>query len=244
MFRNLRATAIALTSTSFMAVGCNLQPVADRQAIPSNNRPGLEGRYRNLVDTCWPERYSSMAREPVLSAFEQQVNNAQILDQTVWNYHFESGTAKLNAHGREKLDLIARRRPNPDGKLYIQTARDLAYDDRNPDKLPADRMRIDIDRAQAVLAYMSTQPAARTVTFEVQPIDAVDPAMNSQGPATAVRGLPSQYQSAITGAASGTSTGAGGGNAQGGGSGTGTASGTGSGGSGTGGSTGGAVVPR
>jgi len=232
MIRSIRATAVALILPSGMtSIGCMGGGGA------GTTRPGIEARYNNLVDPCWPQGYSHQARESVLSPFEQQVNNAEILNQTVWNYHFDLGTAKLNANGREKLDLIARKRPTPDGKLYLQTARDLAYDEKSPDKLPGDRIKLDVDRAQAVLAYMSTQPAARTVSFDVQPIDPIDPAMNSQGPATAVRGLPSLYRSGITGAIGGQLTGTGGGQAPGtgaAGTGTGTGTGTGSGGTGTG----------
>jgi len=216
MNRTVRATAVALIlSGGLTSVGCMHQERQVREGRTGGQ--GLEGRYDNLVDRSWPERYSYQAREPVLSAFEQQVNNAEILNQTMWNYHFDAGTAKLNANGREKLDLIARKRPSPDGKLYVQTARDLVYDDKSPEKLPGERIKLDVDRAQSVLAYMATQPISRMVTFDVQPIDAIDPGMNSQGPATAVRSLPSQYLSGITSSGGAQVTGTGGGQAPGGG---------------------------
>ncbi len=51
-----------------------------------------------------------------------------MLDQTVWNYHFEPGTDKLTPGGLEHLAYLARRRPYPDPVVFLQTAQDVAYD--------------------------------------------------------------------------------------------------------------------
>src|SRR5438876_1161430 len=74
--------------------------------------------YRNLVDPCYPERYEYAARQEVQAAFAPQVYNGHVLDQTVWNYHFEPGEAKLTKGGQEHLVYLARRRPCPDGTIY------------------------------------------------------------------------------------------------------------------------------
>jgi hypothetical protein len=195
-----------IVTTGLSSIGC---------VSKCSTRPGVEARYNNLVDPCWPERYSYQARENVLNPFELQANNAQILNHTLWNYHFERGTAKLTAHGYQKLDSIAQQRGHADGKLYLQTARDLIYDPKAPEKLPAERSQLDQDRAQAILAYMNAQPAGRNLAYDVQPIDAADPSINSAGPATSVRGLPGQYASTLTGAVGGNLVGTGGGAAPG-----------------------------
>src|SRR3954453_10883192 len=70
--------------------------------------------YRDLVDPCYPQRYSFMARKEVKAALAPQVNNGHVLDQTMWNYHFEPGTDRLTAGGIEHLAYLARRRPAPD----------------------------------------------------------------------------------------------------------------------------------
>ncbi len=205
MNRILRATIVAFTLVgSLGSIGCM-----------NSCRPGVEARYNNLVDPCWPERYNYQARESVLYPFEQQATNGHIMDQTIWNYHFEPGSAKLNAQGREKLDYLTRRRGCPDGKMYLQTAGDIAFDPKMPDKLPGERIKLDSDRAQSVLAYANAQPAGTRMSFEIQPIDARDPGINSQGPATSVRGLPGQYASTLTGAVGSGLTGTGGGQAPG-----------------------------
>src|SRR4051794_19155518 len=85
------------------------------------------GRYRNLVDPCHFERYSSVARQEVITSFAPQVQNGRILDQTVWNYHFDAGSDRINATGMDKLDQLVRRRPEPDARIFIATARDIPY---------------------------------------------------------------------------------------------------------------------
>src|SRR2546423_1968474 len=86
--------------------------------------------YREVVDPCWPERYSSMARQSVNEATNAQAFNGHVLDQTVWNYHFEvdarnEPSARLNAAGIEHLNYLSRRRPTPDAHIFLATAHDI-----------------------------------------------------------------------------------------------------------------------
>src|SRR5437868_1877918 len=80
--------------------------------------------YRDLVDPCYPERYQNAAKQEVYAACAPQMNNGHVLDQTVWNYHFETGKDKLTPGGVEHLAYLARRRPCPDPTVYVQTAQD------------------------------------------------------------------------------------------------------------------------
>src|SRR4051812_16975161 len=90
--------------------------------------------YREIVDPCYPERYNYMARKEVLGAFGTQVDKGHALDQTVWNYHFDFGTDRLNAMGLDHLARLARAMPHPDPMLYLQTTQDISYDPAAPDK--------------------------------------------------------------------------------------------------------------
>ena len=87
--------------------------------------------YRQVVDPCWPDRYNAEARRSVRETFGAQAHNGHVLDQTVWNFHFEVDprtgvtTDKLNAAGMEHLKYLARRLPTPDPNLYLQTAQDV-----------------------------------------------------------------------------------------------------------------------
>src|SRR5438874_9178067 len=101
--------------------------------------------YRDVVDPCWPERYSCEARHEVLASFAPQVANGHILDQTIWNYQFEPGTDRLTPGGMDALDVLIRRRPQPDTRIFLQTARDpeLVFDPNNPDKFVEGRRDLD-----------------------------------------------------------------------------------------------------
>jgi hypothetical protein len=128
----------------------------------------VQEKYHGCVDPCWPQRYSAMASDSVTSAFAAQVENGHILDQTVWIDHFDRGTAVLAAAGRMHLDYIARRRPSPDPRIFLQTAYDIAYDPANPGKFAADRAQLDQERVAAIYAYLQAQTAGRPVSFNVQ----------------------------------------------------------------------------
>lgn len=189
------ASAVAVAASGFGAIGCT----------------GDAGeRYRNHADPSWPDRYSSVARAETLAPFQAQASNGAVLDQTVWNYHFEVGSDKLTAAGLEKLDYLVRRRPAPDSKVYVQASRDIGYDGAAPERFADSRRDIDQRRASSVLKYLNAQTAGRPMAFEAQIIDAADPGFGAQYPANSIRGLVSQYQSGITGAAGGGGGGGGG----------------------------------
>lgn len=87
-----------------------------------------------FTDPCWPDRYSHQARSLVVANYEPQIANGHTLDQTIWNEHFERGTDKLNLSGQDKVDQLVRRRPHPDAKVYLATARDITYDPAKPEE--------------------------------------------------------------------------------------------------------------
>ena len=218
-----RIAFAAAATCGLLATGCHS---ADRRA----ERPGLGERYRNAVDPSWPERYNHTARQETLAPFQVQAQNGAYLDQTVWNYHFEPATDKLTAAGIERLDYLVRKRGLPEGKVYLQTARDVGYDANAPEKYADTRRDLDQRRAATIHKYLAAQTAAAPMNFEIQVHDPADPSFPAQFLGNAVRGLTSRY--------GGTQSGQGGSGTGTGGSGTGTGTGGGSG-TGTGGSGGG-----
>lgn len=136
----------------------------------------------NLVDPCYPERYNAMARKEVREPFQAQATNGHILDQTVWNWHFERDfetdpktgaptprpTARLSPAGRDYLTHIVRRRPCPDPKVFLQTAQDLAYDPARPDDMLKKRTDLDAKRQEAVQSFLGIQAAGRRLPYEFQ----------------------------------------------------------------------------
>src|SRR5205085_9525153 len=119
----------------------------------------------------YPMRYEYMARKEVHAAFAAQVNRGHMLDQTVWNYHFNAGTDQLNAMGLDHLAMLARRLPQPDTLLFVQTAQDITYDPANPDKLHDPRAGLDGKRIAAIQRFMQAQTAGKDLDFQVATID-------------------------------------------------------------------------
>jgi hypothetical protein len=133
-------------------------------------------------DPCWPDRYSNEARKLQVASFEPQVLNGHILDQTIWNQHFEAGTDKLNAAGMDKLDQLARRRPAPDTRVFLQTARDLAYNPEKPGDYSTKRSELDVKRASAIKQYLETSLTGRPSKFEVEVHDPAMPGIDGAAP--------------------------------------------------------------
>jgi uncharacterized membrane protein YgcG len=119
------------------------------------------------VDPCWPQRYNNTAEREVISAFAPQVQNGHILDQTVYNYQFEPGTDRLTVSGMDQIDVLLRRRPVPDPRIFLATAHDLAYDPANPEALTTARADLDNKRAASIQKYVGAQTAGRPMAFEV-----------------------------------------------------------------------------
>jgi uncharacterized membrane protein YgcG len=67
------------------------------------------------------------ARNSVRTALAPQVSNGNVLDQTVWDFHFETGKPELNAMGKDHLKRLARRRPVAQEVIFLQVA-------QNPDE--------------------------------------------------------------------------------------------------------------
>lgn len=138
--------------------------------------------YRQHVDPCWMDRYNIVERRTVNGVFDAQAMNGHILDQTIWNYYFQTKevddpktklkmylpTSELNVAGMNQLKYLSRRRPIPDGKLYLQTAQDLPVD-TPMDKLSGARSELDAQRSAAVKSYMAVLVAnrAQPMAFEV-----------------------------------------------------------------------------
>src|SRR5262245_30464133 len=123
--------------------------------------------YRYLVDPCYPERYAYMSRQEVRDTMSAQINNGHVLDQTVWNNHFEPGSEKLTTSGMNHLTYLSQRRPCPDAVVYLQTAQDISYDPAAPDRFVEIRNTLDSKRAESIKKFLGALTANRRVDFQV-----------------------------------------------------------------------------
>jgi hypothetical protein len=183
-------------------------------------------KYRNWVDTAYPERYEAAARQETVAAFASQVNNGQVLNQTVWNWYFEQEkvtdkvtgkeslkpSAKLNGAGRAKLDSIAQTRPNPDSRIYLQVARDVPVVGDKVDEARAERDALTVKRADAVRSYLNSMPTVNQTAYDLFVHDPVVPGIPAEFSASALRGQRAGYVGGLSagGGTAALSTGSGG----------------------------------
>ena len=118
--------------------------------------------YRDVVDPYYPKRYSVQARNGVRNSVAPQVKNGEILDQTVWNYHFLDDTADLHPMGAEHLKRLARKRPAPCSVIFLQTAQlNTAQGDAELKDLGHKRKQLDQKRSEKILDFMNTYMEGR-----------------------------------------------------------------------------------
>lgn len=184
--------AAALAALGISALGCH----------STGERSGIESRYENMVDVCYPQRYNAQARDEVIAPFATQAANGEIMAQTIWNYHFEIASDKLTPAGVEALDAIVRKRPTPNANVFIQTARDIAWDNEKADKFAAERSALDAKRIAAVQKYLSAQASGRGTAFSVVALDPSDPAIYARYPSNAINQLPGQFRATMSGGGS------------------------------------------
>ncbi|MFO0796870.1 MAG: hypothetical protein U0804_05290 [Gemmataceae bacterium] len=196
MTRSMRTAAAALMVGGLAATGCH----GTGGHAGKSDQPEGWTRYYNAVDPCYPERYNAQARAHTLVPFAAQVNNGNVLESTVWNWHFDTSTDKLNPAGQAKLDAIAQKRPQPDGKVYLQVARDVpAYGAGGLDTVGARRDELTAKRAETIRKYMAAQPALQPVAYEVFVIDAPVPGMPAEFSARSYRGQATGYVGGLAG---------------------------------------------
>lgn len=139
---------------------------------------GCLPNYHNVVDPCYPQRYIAMARKDVEQHLAPQVQNGHILDQTMWNSHFENGTAKLTPGGLEHLQYLVRRRPAPDTIVYVQSAQDVTYDPAAPEKYVEARRTLNAERVASVQKFLTVEADGRNLNFNVVVHDPAAPQLH------------------------------------------------------------------
>lgn len=144
------------------------------------------------------ERYGNLAQRSVNRAFAPQVLNGHVLDQTVWNHHFESGSATLTPGGLAHLRYLARRRPEPDRVLYLATANDLPYDPAAPDRYCGAKQELDSLRAAAIQKFLVGNNCGRCQDYQVLVHDPSDVSLSSVGIGNSVTQMYLRFRGGLT----------------------------------------------
>jgi hypothetical protein len=137
-------------------------------SVSSQVWPKVEntGSVRELTDPCWPERYNYMANKEAGSAIGGVMNNGKVLDQTIWNYHFEPGTDRLTAGGLDHLAYLVRRRPQPEPHIYVQPSQDAGKDLAGLEKKAA-RLELDRKRKRAIESFLAAHMVGKQSKIQV-----------------------------------------------------------------------------
>lgn len=172
--------------------------------------------YRDLVDPCYPERYWHESQQNVHEGIAPQVRNGRVLDQTMWNYHFEQGSDRLTKGGQNHLAYLARRRPTPDPMVFLQTAQDIDYSAEKPAEFAEKRSMLDALRKTAIENYwMAVSAGGLAQKPEVMVHNPPEPGMSGIQASTALQQMNTTSRATLPG--TGGTSGAGGGGASGGG---------------------------
>ena len=167
--------------------------------------------YDDIVDPCYPQRYEAMARREVNQATAPQMANGHVLDQTIWDEHFEAGTDKLTPGGLEHLKVLARRRPHADPVVFLQAAQDVPYDPAHPDVYVKARADLTGKRVQAIQTFLGAYTAGTPQEFRVVVHDPGAVGQSAIGVARSVNLMHASYQGSL--GAGGASVSGGGGTA-------------------------------
>ncbi len=216
MKRFLRMAAVLAGCAAGLVSGCATNGACNGPACGLS--PGPYVSNMNLYDPCYPDRYTNLAQRSVNAATAPQVLNGHVLEQTVWNSHFEQGTDRLNETGLTHLQHLARRRPCPDRNIYLATSLDIKYDPNCPDRYCGARQELDTLRTAAVQKYLTGLNCGRGQEFSVVVHDPNDPSIHTQGINYGVNLMYQRYRGGLpsvagggAGGGGGTSTGGGGG---------------------------------
>lgn len=119
----------------------------------------------------WPNYYTAQARHSVFRPLMDQAHNGLILDQTLWNYHWDlEAPEELHRMGMAQLDRLAKRHIyHCEGplRLHLQVSHDVRYDPQDRRKVQEKRVELTRKRLEAVVAYMTTTYPSIAFTISV-----------------------------------------------------------------------------
>lgn len=124
----------------------------------------------------WPQPYSTLAQHSVRQPLDVQADNARQQLATLWDYHFETGTGKLNSMGRKRLQDIVGQSGTLGHKVFVQrlpssNETSLRVDDvRNElDQMDLDEMTFEVAEARSNPSVVSGEEAKAAIKLITAP---------------------------------------------------------------------------
>ena len=114
------------------------------------------------------QEFIQAAQSSLNRAFELQANNGQVLDQTIWNYHFYEDLEDLRPSGRAFLDRIAYLYPLRCSGLFLQSAHDIEITGPNSvDAYFERRQELNALRMKTVTEYLQRVAPGNTLAVQI-----------------------------------------------------------------------------
>lgn len=114
-----------------------------------------------------PDEYTEAARYSLNHAFELQANNGQVLDQTIWNYHFYEDSEELRPAGRAFLDRMANYYPLRCSGLFLQSAHDITLKPYNVESYFVRRQELNALRVKSVTEYLQLAAPGNSLALQI-----------------------------------------------------------------------------
>lgn len=124
----------------------------------------------------WPNPYSTLAQQSVRQPLDLQAENARQQLATLWDYHFESGTGKLNSMGRKRLQDIIGQSGTLGHTVFVQRLpsadeTSLRVDDVRSelDEMDLDEMTFEVAEARSNPSVLSGDEAKAAIKLMTEP---------------------------------------------------------------------------
>lgn len=124
----------------------------------------------------WPQPYSTLAQYAVRQPLDLQAENARQQLTTLWDYHFEGATGKLNAMGRKRLQDIVNQSGAWGHAIFVQrspsadeTTLRLAEVRKELDHMELDGVTYDVAESRANPTLVIGEEAKQTIKLLTEP---------------------------------------------------------------------------
>lgn len=107
----------------------------------------------------WPNPFSTLAQHSVRQPLELQAENARQQLATLWDYHFESGTGKLNSMGRKRLQDIVGQSGTLGHTVFVQRLPSADETGLRVDDVRIELDQMDLDEQTFEIAQARTIPS-------------------------------------------------------------------------------------
>jgi hypothetical protein len=118
----------------------------------------------------WPMPYRMLAEHSVRDPIDLQAANAAQHLATLWDYHFDAGTAQLNSMGQKRLQNIVSQAGTPNQMVYVQRTPSSTETELRMEQVRKELNQLDLGGVSFDVAEANNRP---TEMFGVEAVRAM-----------------------------------------------------------------------